>query len=194
MAAAVGAARAGADVCLIEALPRVGGTVTNALIHTLGGLYGDAGDLLNDGLAAELARKLAAADPTVTQRRLGRAWVLSVCPETYRTVVQRLLATETRIRVLAAMRVIDVVHANGRVREVVAAGPEGQMRLSVRAVIDATGTAEVVRLVDPGLVRADGGRAAGGLIFRMRGVDGGALAFPRGLAVVRALRSAAAEG
>jgi len=40
----------------------------------------------------------------------------------------------------------------------------------------------------------DSPRAAGGWIFRIRGIDGHALAFPRGVAVVRGLRQAASAG
>jgi hypothetical protein len=75
-----------------------------------------------------------------------------------------------------------------------AVGPGGAFRLRPRAVVDATGTAEVVRLIDPALVQDDPTPAAGGLIFRMRGVLPGSLAFPKGLGVVRALRRAAEDG
>lgn len=70
----------------------------------------------------------------------------------------------------------------------------GTVRFEPRALVDATGSAEVVRLVDPDLVREDSERAAGGLIFAMRGVAPGALEFPKGIGVVRSLRSAAATG
>ena len=60
-------------------------------------------------------------------------------------------------------------------------------------MIDATGTAEVVRLIDPALIQPTEGHMAGGLILRIRGVTPGALAPPRGIAVVRALRTAVAD-
>jgi hypothetical protein len=50
----------------------------------------------------------------------------------------------------------------------------------------------VVRQLRPDLVEDDPRRAAGGLMVRLRGVDAAAIAFPRGLAAVRALRDAAA--
>src|SRR5262245_25038977 len=99
MAAALAAARAGAEVCLIEEQPRVGGTVAHALIHTLGGLFDSAGAFLNGGLAQELAEALARADRAVRPRRIGRTWVLSADPELYQAVAQRLLAAEPRITV-----------------------------------------------------------------------------------------------
>src|SRR5262245_26903218 len=100
MAAAISAARSGAAVCLVEAAPRPGGTVAAALIHTLGGLYDSAGALLNDGLARELVERLTRADAAVRQRKIGRTFVLSVCPEVYRRVVQDWLAEEAGITVI----------------------------------------------------------------------------------------------
>jgi hypothetical protein len=194
MAAALAAARAGADVWLLEARPQLGGTVTHALIHTLGGLYDSAGEFLNGGLAQELAQALTRADASVRRRRIGRAWVLSVCPDLYRAVVGRWLEAEQRIMVLLRTRVTGVVREADRAVEVEALGPGGAVRLRARAVIDATGTGEVVRHIDPTLVQDDQQRAAGGLIFTLRGVAPGTLAFPRGLGVVRALHAAAADG
>src|SRR5688500_12250746 len=109
MAAALAAARAGADVCLIEARPQLGGTVAFSLIHTLGGLYDSAGELLNGGLAAELVADLTRTDTTVHKRRLGRTWVLSACPDVYRAVVRNWVGAERRITVLTRTRVSGVV-------------------------------------------------------------------------------------
>jgi hypothetical protein len=194
MAAALAAARAGADVCLIEAEPQVGGTVAHVLIHTLGGLFDSAGKFINEGLARELAEALTRADPAVRRRRLGRTWVLSADPETYRGVVRRLLAAERRVTVYTAARVCAVQRTAHRVFELEVAGPAGRFRLRPRAVIDATGAGAIARLLDPALLQEDGRRAAGGLIFRMRGVAPGTLDWPKGLAVVRAIREAAADG
>src|SRR5262245_58958842 len=99
MAAALAAAREGAEVCLIEAAPLVGGTVAHALIHTLGGLFDSTGAFLNGGLAQELAEALAREDRSVRPRQIGRTWVLSVAPERYQSVAQRLIAAEPRITV-----------------------------------------------------------------------------------------------
>ena len=194
MAAALSAARAGQEVNLIESAPRPGGTVARALIHTLGGLYDSAGELINGGLAAELATRLLAADSTVHRRRLGRAWVLAVCPQVYRRVSQDWIESEPRIVTHYETRVEGVALGGDCLREVLVRSQNGAARLPVGAVVDATGTAEVVRLVDPGLLQEDAARAAGGLIFSLRGVRPGALAFPRGLGIVRMLREAAAAG
>jgi hypothetical protein len=194
LAAALAAARAGADVCLLEARPHLGGTVTHALIHTLGGLYDSAGEFLNGGLPRELVQALTAADTSVRRRRIGRIWVLSVCPDTYRTVVSGWVRAEPRITVFDGTRVCGVVAEADRVVAVKASGPGGAFQLPARAVVDATGTGDVVQRIDAALRHEDPRRAAGGLIFTVRGVAPGTLAFPKGLGVVRALRCAAADG
>jgi FAD dependent oxidoreductase len=194
MAAAVAAARAGADVCLIEAEPRIGGTVAHALIHTLGGLYDSEGAFLNGGLAEELAEGLLRTDPAVRRRRLGRTWVLSADPETYQGVAWRMLAAEPRVTAKTKARVCGVERSADRIVGLDVAGPSGPFRLRTRAVVDATGVGAIARLADTGLVQDDGRRAAGGLIFSLRGVAPGTLDWPKGLAIVRALRTAASEG
>ncbi|MGH7200851.1 MAG: FAD-dependent oxidoreductase [Planctomycetaceae bacterium] len=216
MAAAIAAARCGAEVRLIEALPAIGGTVAGALIHTLGGLYDSRGEVLNGGLPRELIDRLSRGDSSVRPRRMGRVWVLSVCPNVYRRVVEEWIAEEPRITLHTSTTVSKIrcergnerspafskkpgfsssaTHEMNRVIELEATEPAGTLRLGPHAVIDTTGTADVVRLMDPTLVIDDPQRSAGGLIFRMRGVPPGALEFPRGLAVVRSLRGAAADG
>jgi hypothetical protein len=194
MAAALAAARAGAEVALVEESHQVGGTVADCLIHTIGGLFDDTGELLNDGLPAELVAALRREDPATGKRRIGRAWVLDACPEVYRSVVTRWLARHPSIRVLCRARVVRVNEAGGRIASATVDRFGDTSEITTRAVIDATGTAEVVRLVDPSLLQPDASRMAGGLVLRLRGVTPGALAPPRGVAVVRALRSAAADG
>jgi hypothetical protein len=194
MAAAIAAARAGGQVCLIEAQPHLGGTVVNALIHTLGGLYDSAGEWINGGLASELAKALTLADPTTRRRRLGQAWVLNVCPEVYRGLTEKWIEEEPRIKILCGARVVAVRVEGDRIVELQAATERGTARFQPKAVIDATGSGAAVRLANPALLQDSRKRAAGGLIFSMGGVTPDALAFPRGLAVVRALRDAAGEG
>jgi hypothetical protein len=194
MAAALAAARAGAEVCLVETQPRLGGTVASALIHTLAGLYDSAGEFINCGLAKELAEALMRADATTRRRRLGQAWVLNVCPKVYRTVVEQWIKGQPRISVLCNTKVCAAQVSENRIVELQATTERGTTRLRPKAVVDATGSGAVVRLANPALLQDSRKRAAGGLIFSMGGVMPDALAFPRGLAVVRALRAAAEEG
>jgi len=194
MAAALAAARAGADVCLLEARSQLGGTVGHVLIHTLGGFYDSAGEFLNRGLPFELAQELLRADARVARRRIGRTWVLNVDPQVYCSVVERWIKSEPRIAVHSSVRVCAVDREADRVTWIQAAGPAGYLRFPARAVVDATGTGEVVRLIDGSLIQEDGRRGAGGLIFVLRGIVSNTVAFPKGLGIIRALQRAVADG
>jgi hypothetical protein len=191
-AAALAAARGGAAVCLVESA-QPGGTVANCLIHTLGGLYDSAGELLHGGLVAELASALS-GEGSATRRRLGRTWVLSVCPDRYRAVLQRWLAAEPNLALLDGSQVLRLVVCGRTITEAHVVWQGQEVRLGTAAVIDATGTAEVVRLLGPSWLQDPGPAIAGGLIFRLVGVEPGALAFPRGVGFVQALRAGAAAG
>jgi hypothetical protein len=194
LAASLSAARQGVNVDLIEARPRVGGTVTNALIHTLGGFFDSFGDLINGGLAEELAVDLNKADGSVRRRQIGRTYVLSAAPETYQAVVESKITSEPRISLFLNTRVTSVVVDDDRVVEVVAKGPRGAVRFLPKTVVDATGTAEVVRLINPNLLQDIQKPPAAGLIVRLRRVVPGSVDFPKGIAIVRAIRSAAENG
>jgi hypothetical protein len=193
MAAALAAARCGARVLLVESSPQLGGTVARVLLHTLAGLYDAAGALLSDGLPRELVARLKAADPRVRERKMGRTWVLQVCPHVYRETSTAWIGQERRITVHCGSRVTHVARDGRRIAALEIEGPEASLRIAPAALIDATGSAAVVRLIDASLVDEEGPRAAGGHVARLRGVAPGALEFPRGLAVVRALRDAARE-
>jgi hypothetical protein len=192
-AAALAAARAGAPVCLIEASAGPGGTVANCLIHTLGGLYDSAGEFLHGGLVADLVHALSQEGPA-TRRRLGRTWVLNVCPDLYRAVLQRWLAAQPNLDLLASARVTRLVVRDRMIAEAHVVQDGREVRLRTAALIDATGTAEVVRLLGPSFLQGPGQAVAGGLILCLRGVAPGALAFPRGVGLVQGLRAAAATG
>ena len=191
MGAAISAARSGAKVLLVDFAEGPGGTVTSALIHTLGGIYDDRQQHLNDGIVRELADRLRRASSLTRPRKIGRTWCLNVCPEVYRTVVEKWIAEERLIQPLFGARVTRVTTECGLAQELEYRGPRGTQRVSVKAIIDATGTAEIVRMIDPALVYDDADRAAGGMIFRLRGVDPKALTFPNGVILLQRLRAAA---
>lgn len=194
IAAAISAARSHAQVVLVEARPEIGGTVTHALIHTLAGLYDSHGQPLNRGLCDELEGRLKQSDPQVARRRMGRVWVLSVCPRVYARVVQDWVGEYANIRVLCGTRVSRVSTEDDCATALALSGRGGLDHIEPAAVVDATGGAEVVRLIDCELVEDDPERAAGAWIFTLREVSPGALSFPKGLGVVRAIRAAAQAG
>jgi len=194
MSAAISAARMGKRVYLLEAKPRPGGTVTHALIHTLGSFYNSSGEFVNQGIAEELVSRLTAADDSVGLRRMGRLSVLSVCPKVYLRVVQEWLDSTPNLTVLYGTTLSAARTADGRVIEIEAVHQGQTFRLRPSAVVDATGTAELVRRIDPKLAHDRDTPAAGGLVFSVRNVEHNALAFPKGMRYLRAIHRAAGDG
>ena len=144
MAAALSAARCGEQVYLIESDARLGGTVATALIHTLAGLYDQNGELVHRGLVAELVERLT-LQASAVRRRMGRLWVLSVCPNRYQSITANWIEWEPRITVLNNSRVSRLTARDGRIIDLEISTPDGQCRLAPKAVINATGAAQVVR-------------------------------------------------
>lgn len=194
LAAAISASRSGAEVLLVEESPRLGGTVANALLHTLGGFYDASGALLNDGLPTEIVERLLAADHRTRCRQMGRLWVLSACPAVYRETITRWIEAEESIQVLPNSQITSASRTNSLIDEVTIHSSGRIVSLRPSAVVDATGTAEVVRLIDPSLVMDDDPRSAGGWVFRLRGIAADALEAPKGIGIVRSLRKLAQCG
>src|SRR5512138_2236372 len=94
VAAALGAARAGADTRLVERYGFLGGMATAAMVGTICGLYESwpAGSprLLNDGVAGEVERAVrrGGAEPV----RRGRTVVLPYVPLALATLLDDLVA------------------------------------------------------------------------------------------------------
>jgi hypothetical protein len=194
IAAAISAARNGCRVLLLEKQPTIGGTVTRSLIHTLGGLYDDAGNYLNQGLSIELCERLHAADALVTKRKIGRTWCLAVDPALFQQVVTGWLREEPAITLMT-----DSLITGGEIRDAKLSRLElllqGEPASCLpAAALDATGSAELVKLLAPDLLQQDQRRASAGVIFHLRGCGPGALSFPKGAQLLCAIRQAAAEG
>jgi hypothetical protein len=194
IATAIAAARNGCRVLLLEKQALIGGTVTSSLIHTLGGFYDDAGEYLNQGLSAQLCERLLAADPLVVKRKIGRTWCLAVDPVTFRQVVTEWIAEEPLISLATDSCVQGgTVSAPGVGRlEIMLQG--SAVSLVPAAVVDATGNAALVQLLDPNLVQQNHEQVAAGFVFRLQGAAPGALAFPKGVALLRLIRQAGQDG
>jgi hypothetical protein len=189
IACALAAARRKIPVVLLEKSAQLGGTVTGALIHTLGGFFDDQGDALNPGLSAELIDRLVEASPFTCKRRIGKTWVLNVDPAIYQQVISNWLNEYPTINVCYQAG-IDNAAINTRRIDAVTLTSNGQSRtLDTLAVIDATGRADIVRSIDSRLVSE--GSALAGLIVQLGGVSPDTLDFPKGLALLRHIRKAA---
>ena len=189
MSAAIAAARAGAEVKLIERMSGPGGTVARALIHTLGGLYDADKQILNGGLPEELADRLFRASPLTRIRSIGKTRCLNLCPQVYQQVVEAWLTEESRIEQICGAYVTHVTLTDGEVVQCEVSCGDTVATFHPSAVIDTTGTAEVVRLIGSQYVNDDDQWAAGGLIMRLRNVRPNTLVFPKSITLVEKLGS-----
>lgn len=187
MGCALAAAHGGLRVLLVEKDQIAGGTVSQALIHTLGGLFDDQGLLLNPGLTNELLERLTQASPQTHKRRIGKTWVLNVDPECYTQVVTEWLATTTGISTHYQTAITGLTTQNTDINTVTLHDTQ-TFTQQTHALVDASGNATVVRHIDPTLV--DAGMALGGYILSIRNVEPNALQFPKGLGLSREIRKA----
>ncbi len=192
IACALACAQAGRETLLVEREGQIGGTVANALIHTIGGLFDDAGEPLNPGLPTALTERLMSADPHTVKRRMGRVQVLNCDPGVYRQVVMDWVAAEPTLECLTDTEIEAIDCQAGQVQHVRLRSRQRSIEMQPVAVVDTTGDALVVRQLDPTLVEP--GEALAGLVLVLQGVAADALQFPRGVGVARAMRSAAAAG
>lgn len=192
MGCALAAAARGARVLVAEAAEALGGTVAGSLIHTLGGLFDDQGERLNDGLAGELIDRLGDADPATKPRRIGRAWVLNVDPAVYRETLRRWIAEYPNVEIRYRCQVNKAEMEGVRIIQVDLDCDGRRTAIYPRHLIDASGNAAAVRRIAP--TKVSEGEALAGVIVRLRRASSDALAFPRGIALVRGIRKAAQRG
>ncbi|WP_193211858.1 FAD-dependent oxidoreductase [Luteolibacter marinus] len=156
LAAAVTAAREGAQVTLLERHGYAGGMGTASLVHTFCGLYrmGEGPPVMaNPGFPAEMAGRMLASTGDGGPVKMGRVWVLRQHPVDFVRIADELLR-ESGIEV--------IYHA-----EAFKAGREGGLwavdyacrgqirRLEGKTVVDASGDAVLAGLLDGASYQAE---------------------------------------
>ncbi len=179
-------------VILLETSEKVGGTVSQALIHTLGGLYDDKGQYINKGLPVSLEKRLIKASTTTRKRKMGKIWVLNIDPEVYEAVIKKWLKSYSNIEILFKSSIIksDIILSSfkQKISTLHIKNKQKIIKLQADVVVDTTGDAAVVRQINPSLV--SNGAALAGLIIQLRGVNPKALNFPRSVALLHRIRKA----
>ncbi len=142
IAAAHSAAKAGANVLLLERHGYGGGIVTAAMIHTLDAIKSclDHGIAVVGGFASELIAETITLGGAATADNPGEA--LTLHPEMYKVAIDRLLA-RAGVTVLFHATVCDILKEANRVTGVEVALRDGRALIEAGAVIDGTGDAEV---------------------------------------------------
>lgn len=205
VAAALTAAEAGARTLLLERADTLGGNVSQAFVHTLCGLYlgADAGDAIpaNTGFPMRFARVLQAEGAAGQPERAGRVWVLPTDPERVGDLaVRRCRATPGLTLLLGHELVSASLTRDGAEPQSLATrtacGEPAAFEAAV--VVDASGDAALAALGGADVERSDPDFVQlASYIFRLAGVDTGALTELRGferLRVTSALAGAVRSG
>lgn len=192
VSAAVGAAREGADVMLVERYGQLGGLATGGLIVLLLTLDDGAGHQVVGGLCQELTDRLekrAAAvapprsewndpDPALVRhyQRWGLVWgkgphrvrysVAYDAEEAKFALAQ--MVTESKVRLLLHAWACDPLLDGSRVRGVAFQAKSGRFAILADVVVDATGDGDVYALAGSAFERE---KVFPWLWFRMGGVD-----------------------
>lgn len=142
LAAAVAAARVGAQAVLIERHGALGGMATAALVHSVCGLYllreEQGAVLAHRGLPGEVAERLVRAGGSRGPVRMGRLDVLPHSPPIFAAMADELAGecAETRLHTE-----LIAVEGTGRIEAVELICRGVRTRIEPRAVVDASGDA-----------------------------------------------------
>jgi hypothetical protein len=159
LAAAIAAARAGADTILVERGGCLGGMATGALVHTVCGLYElreEPGAVIaNPGFAGEFAGRLIAAGGRGPVR-MGRLDVLPHDPVVFAAVADELALETGRLRVWLHTEVIAAEAPGGRIECVEIFCRGRRETIQAGAFIDATGDATLTALAGGAFAQSPG--------------------------------------
>jgi len=144
--AALGAARMGAKILLVEKYGFLGGAATNAQVLAYCGFFqqgpepvkvvGGAADLVLDEL-----RKLG-LDCAPFRSPTTSNWIILLEPEAVKLALDRVLAAQG-VDVFLHTRVAATTRTADRLQSVTLAGMDGRVRVAAEAFIDATGDANL---------------------------------------------------
>jgi hypothetical protein len=193
IAAAVAAAGCGARTLLVERAATLGGNVSQALVHTICGLYhaAESGEAVvaNPGFPRRFAASLRRAGAAGAPERAGRVWVLPTDPPRVAAVAVAICEATPELDLRLGHELVGVDLATGgaglqqlRVRS----ARDGERDLTAAVVVDASGDAAAAVL--GGAATEMAGPDALQLpsyIFRLADVDAAAFQELQGFARLR---------
>lgn len=139
--AAVGAAKNGSSVMLIESLGSFGGMWTNGLVITLGGFNSWLRPYPRcvDGAAGEWLRLASEKDGAED----NRSWVLSSDPEKMKLAADQLIV-KYHINCLLHTLMTDMIMEGNSVRGIIVENIEGRKAIMSKVTVDCTGNGDVM--------------------------------------------------
>ena len=173
LAVAVGAARAGLEVLLVEKYGFCGGATVAGLSGTICGLYssGDHPRQIIFGFAGEFYDLMARRGGVRAPVQFGRTMLVPHESLVWKEVADCLLR-ESDVRVLYHAHFLRAFQEDGRVHTLVIQAKEGQVAIQPKAVVDASGDAEVVHsLGGETTLGKNGVVQTPTMVFRMGDVD-----------------------
>lgn len=198
IAAAVSAVRAGVRVALIDRNAMLGGQASGALVHSICGLYhlreDDSHPLrpANPGFPMEFANGLIAMGGARGPVRMGRLDVLLHEPAAFAILADRLCANLPGLELRLQTEILALESAGDRLLLHMKSG--GQCReLEARAVVDATGDAEVAVLAGASCAQSDRLQRPA-YIFKLAGVVPTAMSADGRIRLAQVLSAAVAQG
>ncbi len=171
IAAAVAAARTGADTMLVERYGYLGGLATGGLVLLMDQLFDRNGERCVGGVHWESLERLRSMGGLAEQRPTR----LHVDSELYKIVADE-MCVQAGVRLRLHSWVVDALLEGDRVTGVVVESKSGRQAILCRVCVDATGDADIAAFAGAGY---DLARMCIGLNLKVGGVDGG---------VVRAFR------
>ena len=173
LGAAVGAARCGLEVLLIEKYGFCGGATVAGLSGTICGLHssGDCPVQIVFGFAGEFHARMKQSGGVCGALPFGRTMLVPHDSFTWKETADAYLRTEG-VKVLFHTNLISAHERNGRVDTLVVRCAEGLRAIRPQTVIDASGDAEVVHSVGGSTTMGkDGAVQTPTMVFRVGKVD-----------------------
>lgn len=161
--AALGAARAGARTMVLERNAFLGGAATAVIMNTW-----NVPVSRMTGVTQEIARELTARGGSVDA---GPTFLFD--PETFKEVAVDLLR-QAKVEILNYTAVVDPIMDGDRIRGVIIQNKSGRQAILAKAVVDATGDADIAAAAGAEYVKgreADGKMRPMSVLFRIGGVD-----------------------
>jgi len=205
IAAALAAARSGARTLLVERGAELGGNATQALVHTICGLYrsDDPGRarVAHPGFPGRFAEALQRAGAAGVPERAGRVWVLPTDPPRLSAVALSLCRATPALELRVRTQVVEAALATegDETQSLTLLADDGR-RCGVRSavIVDASGDGAVAQLGGAAVAMAPpDSLQLPSYIFRLADVDTGSLDELRGfsrLRITHAVAGAVREG
>lgn len=180
VAAAIGAARAGARVALVESYGFLGGAATASAVMAYCGFYakGPGRNPLVGGVGSEFLHLLAtlngSAEPITSK---SGNWYIPVDGEAVKLVLDRMVKAEKNLDLFLHSHFIGATTTNQGVQSISCREPGGIFELRARSFVDASGDALLVADAAPESVRsvAPGHRQVATQVMRIGGVPSDAV-------------------